>query len=123
MIFSICKNNKQKESPPERIKRKENAQRAKKAAKKIFPKEKWVGITLSKIKYKNVDFNLPARIKNIKVTYSRFTKNKDDTRTLIKEIAQAKILADNGAFVYLLPKLMSPFSRNEPFFRSVEVLP
>jgi hypothetical protein len=92
----------------------ENVRRTEEAAKKIFPHEKWADAVSIKFKYHGEDFDLPIGIENIKVARSRLTHVKNDEQILAKEIKQGKILAEKGAYIYLLPKLKSPDGKYIP---------
>jgi len=83
-------------------------------AKREFPNEIWVNASC--IKFKNIgdEFILPKGINRILVARSRLTRIKNDERILAKEIRQGKILIDNGASVYLLPKLKDSNGKNIP---------
>jgi hypothetical protein len=84
------------------------------AAKKEFPLEKWVKAESICFRHNSEEFQIPEDIRNIKVARSRITGKKGDERTLAKEIRQGKILADRGAFVYLIPKKKGPDGKNIP---------
>ena len=85
-------------------------------AKKAFPTEKWINATALKFKHNDINFKLPLDIdiSGIWVAQSRLTGQKDAERILIKEIKQGKILADKGAFIYLLPKLKDQDGKGLP---------
>jgi len=84
-----------------------NAHKTKIVAKKNFPEEKWDFATSLKLKYEGFESELYSITKNIKVARSRFSGNKGEEKILAKEIAQAKILSNNFAYIFLLPKLKS----------------
>ena len=104
----------QKHKDLEQAKWEENVRRTEEAAKKIFPHEKWADAVSIKFKYHGEDFDLPIGIENIKVARSRLTHIKNDEQILAKEIKQGKILAEKGAYIYLLPKLKSPDGKYIP---------
>jgi len=99
----------------------ENIQKNEAAAKVIFPNEQWVDASLLKLVQTGPDFEIPKNLDNIKIAKSRVTPTKrehhisdNDARTLAKEIRQAKVLADKGASVFLLPKSKAADGRDIP---------
>lgn len=97
----------------ERRRREENARKTDKAAKKIFPHEKWVGARpalFNAIATEGLDKNLEG----IKLAGSKFPMGKNEETILLKELIQAVTLRDKGATVYLLPKLKDATGRNIP---------
>jgi len=91
------------------------------AAQSAFPHEQWIDAQLIKLAQEGTDFEIPDGIDNIKVAKSRLTPSKNhrnisdnDARTLAKEIRQAKVLADRGASVFILPKIKAPDGREIP---------
>ena len=91
---------------------KERKDNARKAAENAFPHEKWESAASVEFRNKGRDFELPCDIESIKVARSLLTGQKNDERTLAKEIRQAKILTDKGSYVYLLPKLVDAEGRH-----------
>jgi hypothetical protein len=83
----------------------ENTRRTEEAAKQAFPGEEWLDAASLKLTHEGNDFELPPGIIGIKVAKSRLTDLKDEERILVKEIRQGKILTDEGATIYLIPKL------------------
>ena len=89
--------------------------------KTIFPNEQWLDATSINLGHKGIDFEIPKKIKNVKIAKSRVTPTKgkqniseNDARTLVKEIRQAKVLADRDASVYILPKMKNAQGRDIP---------
>jgi hypothetical protein len=66
----------------------ENFQNAQKLAFRLFPNEQWIGID-----------------QHIFMAASRAPRSKNQSEILDKELAQARILADLGYMIYLLPEL------------------
>ena len=85
----------------------ENTCKSQMTAERFFPNEQWIEAAMLKLKYEEV----PHGIENIKIARSRLSKKKDDEKTLVKELSQAKILADNGSSIFLLPKLKDPHTK------------
>jgi hypothetical protein len=83
---------------------KEIAERTEKVAKKSYPDEKWIDASLVEFENKGKGIGIPSDIKGVKIAESRLTGEKNDERALSREIKQAKILADKGDSIYLLPK-------------------
>ena len=94
----------QEPPPGEESRRRENAHKAKEAADRLFPDEKWETASLVKLRNSGENFELPSEIDNISVAKSRLTGIKGDELILAKEIKQAKVLSDKGAVIYLIPK-------------------
>jgi hypothetical protein len=91
------------------------------AAQAAFPNEQWVDAQAVKLAQKGADFAIPNGVENIKVAKSRVTPSKNhsglsdnDARILVKEIRQAKVLADRGASVFILPKTKAANGREIP---------
>ena len=89
--------------------------------KAIFPNEQWLDAASINLGREGIEFEIPNEIKNIKIAKSRVTPTKgkqyiseNDARTLAKEIRQAKVLADKGASVYILPKMKNAQGRDIP---------
>ena len=90
-------------------------------AKEVFPNEQWLNVTSINPGRNDADFEIPKNIENIKVAKSRLTPTRgkqniseNDARILAKEIRQAKVLTDRGAFVYILPKMKNTQGRYIP---------
>jgi len=99
----------------------ENVQKNEAAAKAAFPNERWVNAASIKLAQEGTDFEIPDGVDNIKIAKSRVTPSKDssslsdnDARTLAKEIRQAKVLADTGASVFILPRIKAADGRDIP---------
>jgi len=99
----------------------ENIRKNEAAAKITFPNEQWVDAFLLKLVQSGSDFEFPKNLDNIKIAKSRITPTKkkryisdNDARTLAKEIRQAKVLADRGMSVFLLPKSKAEDGRDIP---------
>jgi len=92
-----------------------------KTAKELFPKEHWVNASSIKLVQTGSDFAIPLNSENIMVAKSRITPAKgkrhisdNDARTLAKEIRQAKVLTNEGASVFILPKARDAQGRDVP---------
>jgi len=86
-------------------------QRNKTVAKELFPKEHWVNASSIQLVQTGSEFALPQNSENIIVAKSRITPAKgkrhisdNDARTLAKEIRQAKVLTNEEASIFILPK-------------------
>jgi hypothetical protein len=95
------------------VKCEENTHRAEELAKKLFPNEIWEDAASIKFIYSGEDFELPVSTVGIKIASSRLTGLKGDEKIIAREVRQAKILADKGLSVYLLPK-RKIFFQTEP---------
>ena len=90
----------------------ENIRKNEIAAESAFPDEQWLPANSIDVGHEGADFEIPSNVENIKIAKSRITPKKgcrtisdNDARTLAKEIRQAKVLADMGASVFILPKM------------------
>ena len=79
--------------------------KTKEAARTFFPDEKWEDASSLKFVHSGEELFLLPDMVGIRVARSRLTGLKNDEEILVKEIKQAKILADTGSSIYLLPKL------------------
>jgi len=98
-----------------------NTQKNKAAAKKLFPKEHWVSASSIKFIQTGPDYAIPQNLENIKIAKSRIIPARgkrhisdNDARTLAKEIRQAKVLTNEGASVFILPKARDAQGRDIP---------
>jgi hypothetical protein len=89
---------------------KANIQATIKTAKKDYPNETWLAANTVKPQY----VKFPKNLEGISIAKSKFPMNKDDERTILKEVKQAKILSEKGAFIYLIPKQKDHTGRNIP---------
>ncbi|MDR2483277.1 MAG: hypothetical protein LBD08_06560 [Treponema sp.] len=100
----------QQKEAAEQQRREANARAAEKTAKKDYPAETWLAAGTVKLRH----MNLPKKLDGIGIAKSKFPMNKNDERTLLKEVKQAMILRDKGASVYLIPKLKDHTGENIP---------
>jgi len=99
----------------------ENTHKNEVIAKKLYPKEHWVEASSIKLVQTGPDYAIPQNLENIKIAKSRITPSKgkrsisdNDARTLAKEIRQAKVLTNEGASVFILPKARDAQGRDIP---------
>ncbi|MFP3042859.1 hypothetical protein LQZ19_13660 [Treponema primitia] len=92
---------KQQKAAAEQAQRERNAKATADRAKKDFPNETWLGTNDVKLNH----VNLPKNLDGISIAKSKFPMNKDDEKTLLKEVKQAKILADKGGIINLIQKV------------------
>ncbi|GHV26378.1 hypothetical protein FACS189498_4610 [Spirochaetia bacterium] len=77
-----------------------------------YPAETWLPANTITARLRYVE--LPKNLEGISIAGSKFPMNKEDERTLLKEVKQAVILRDHGASVNLLPKAKDPQGRYIP---------
>jgi hypothetical protein len=91
---------KQQEAETEQAQRENNAKATANTAKKDFTNETWVPAGEVKLNY----VTLPKNLDGITIAKSKFPMNKEDEKTLLKEVKQAKVLTEKGAVINLIPK-------------------
>jgi SPP1 gp7 family putative phage head morphogenesis protein len=96
----------------EQQRREANARATEKTAKKDYSSETWLAASTVQKKLRHM--NLPKNLEGISIAESKFPMNKDDERTLLKEVKQAVVLRDRGASVYLIPKAKDAQGNNIP---------